>query len=98
MINPLTTILSFVAFLAIISFILQRQQVLICLLSLEAALLSLAYIAATIFSSTVSSHFFYCIVILTFGACEAAVALAVLVMVTRSFGSDIIQSINLNKC
>uniref|UniRef100_A0AAU6QGZ5 NADH-ubiquinone oxidoreductase chain 4L n=1 Tax=Prionospio sp. 6 MH-2023 TaxID=3059274 RepID=A0AAU6QGZ5_9ANNE len=94
----LINLLSFITLLAIFSLISQRRQVLMCLLSLEAVLLSLAFAAATMFSSSTSVHFFYCLVILTFGACEAAVALAILVLITRAFGSDMIQSLNLNKC
>jgi len=91
-------ILSSITVLALLSLISQRHHILICLLSLEAALLSLAFRAALTSSSFSSIHLFYCILILSFGACEAAVALATLVLVSRSFGSDSIQRINLNKC
>uniref|UniRef100_A0AAU6QGY3 NADH-ubiquinone oxidoreductase chain 4L n=1 Tax=Prionospio sp. 4 MH-2023 TaxID=3059272 RepID=A0AAU6QGY3_9ANNE len=83
---------------ALISLIAQRRHVLMCLLSLEAALLSLAFAASIFFSTLSAVNMFYCIVILTFGACEASVALAILVMMSRSTGSDLIKSINLNKC
>uniref|UniRef100_A0AAU6QGH1 NADH-ubiquinone oxidoreductase chain 4L n=1 Tax=Prionospio sp. 3 MH-2023 TaxID=3059271 RepID=A0AAU6QGH1_9ANNE len=83
---------------ALISFIMQRQHILMCLLSLEAALLSLAFTAGILSTTLSSMSMFYCVVILTFGACEASLALAILVMVSRSTGSDLIKSINMNKC
>uniref|UniRef100_A0AAU6QG79 NADH-ubiquinone oxidoreductase chain 4L n=1 Tax=Prionospio sanmartini TaxID=3050092 RepID=A0AAU6QG79_9ANNE len=92
------SMLSPITFFALISFISQRRHVLMCLLSLEAALLSLAFTASILFSTLSAVNMFYCVVILTFGACEASVALAVLVMMSRSTGSDLIKSINLNKC
>ena len=68
-----------------------------CLLRLEAILLSLAF-GISVGISSLNIEFFYCIVILTFGACEAGVALAILVIISRSFGADLIRSINTNKC
>uniref|UniRef100_A0AAU6QFX9 NADH-ubiquinone oxidoreductase chain 4L n=1 Tax=Prionospio sp. 7 MH-2023 TaxID=3059275 RepID=A0AAU6QFX9_9ANNE len=93
---PLT--LMFISALALCAFISQRQHVLMCLLSLEATVLSLAFALTILAAPLQNADLFYCIVILSFGACEAALALAVLVIVTRSFGSDLINSINLNKC
>ena len=92
----LSTVISFLPIIALITFVSQRNHVLMCLLSLEAVVLSLAFIAAILSPS--STYRFFCIIILSFGACEAGVALAVLVIVTRSFGSDLIKSINLRKC
>uniref|UniRef100_A0AAU6QFU9 NADH-ubiquinone oxidoreductase chain 4L n=1 Tax=Prionospio sp. 1 MH-2023 TaxID=3058460 RepID=A0AAU6QFU9_9ANNE len=91
-------IFSFITLLALLSFIIQRHHVLMCLLSLEATLLSLAFGITIISASSNAVDMFYCIVVLSFAACEAAVALAVLVVVTRSFGSDLINSVNTNKC
>jgi len=97
MITQIIYLFSFITLLCLISFITQRNHILICLLALEAIILSLACSIALSYLSS-SFIFFYCILILSFGACEAAVALAVLVSITRSYGSDLIQSINLNKC
>lgn len=41
---------------------------------------------------------YYCLVVLTFGACEASVALAVLVLITRSYGRDMLSALRLRKC
>uniref|UniRef100_A0AAU6QGT1 NADH-ubiquinone oxidoreductase chain 4L n=1 Tax=Aurospio banyulensis TaxID=3050091 RepID=A0AAU6QGT1_9ANNE len=95
---PTISIVVLISFFALLSFISQRHHVLMCLLSLEATLLSLAFGLTIINSPLQSVDMFYCIIILSFGACEAAVALAVLVIVTRSYGSDMLSSLNTNKC
>uniref|UniRef100_A0AAU6QGV1 NADH-ubiquinone oxidoreductase chain 4L n=1 Tax=Prionospio sp. 2 MH-2023 TaxID=3059270 RepID=A0AAU6QGV1_9ANNE len=89
---------TFITLFALLSFVMQRHHVLMCLLSLEATLLSLAFGITIMNASPTSMDMFYCVVILSFAACEAAVALAVLVVITRSFGSDLINSVNTNKC
>jgi NADH:ubiquinone oxidoreductase subunit K len=68
------------------------------LLSLEAIILSLALLLTIINSSPHSLEFFYCLIILTFGACEARVALAILVRISRTYGNDIINTLSINKC
>ena len=98
MLIKLPYILILISILALIAFISQRHHVLICLLRLEATILSLAFALTILFAPLQNIDLFYCIIILTFAACEAAVALAVLVIITRSFGSDLINSVNLNKC
>uniref|UniRef100_A0AAU6QGA8 NADH-ubiquinone oxidoreductase chain 4L n=1 Tax=Prionospio multibranchiata TaxID=3050093 RepID=A0AAU6QGA8_9ANNE len=97
MISTLLPLLA-ITFFSLMSFVCQRQHILMCLLSLEAALLSLAFTSTIVFATLNSLDMFYCIIILTFGACEAAVALAVLVTVTRTCGSDLIKAVNMNKC
>ena len=39
-----------------------------------------------------------CLVILTLGAAEARIALALLASITQRFGSDMIKSLSINKC
>jgi len=38
------------------------------------------------------------IILLTFGACEARLGLSIIVIISRSYGSDILNSITINKC
>ena len=94
----LSFILIAVSIFGLVSFITQRHHILICLLRLEATVLSIAFAIALLSSSLSFSFLFYRVIILTFGACEAAVALAVLVIITRTFGADLVSSVNLNKC
>lgn len=38
------------------------------------------------------------VIILTIGACEARLGLSILVIMSRSYGSDLIKSVSTNKC
>jgi len=38
------------------------------------------------------------IILLTFGACEASLGLRIIVLMSRSYGSDMIKSLRINKC
>ena len=79
----------------IISFMSQRQHLLMCLLGLEGILLSLIFIYFT-FSSP--GDLFILFSILRFAACEARLGLSCLVMIVRSFGSDIFSCLRGCKC
>lgn len=98
MLLNLTNLFYLIIFLTLLSLVSQRFHILMCLLRLEATLLSLAFSITYSTAQLSQLDLFYCIVILSFGACEAAVALAVLVSITRAFGRDTIKSVNINKC
>ena len=83
---------------AIFTLISQRHHILIALLSLEAIILSLAFLITLGASSPHSLELFYCLIILTFGACEASIALAILVSISRTYGNDMIRTLAINKC
>lgn len=38
------------------------------------------------------------IIILTFGACEARLGLRIIVLISRTYGSDKLNSLTINKC
>nr|YP_010502219.1 NADH dehydrogenase subunit 4L [Leocrates chinensis]UXC96464.1 NADH dehydrogenase subunit 4L [Leocrates chinensis] len=79
---------------AITTMALQRHHILMCLLALEGMILMLlAFII-----SVSSMELFLSLVILTMGACEASLGLACLVLMTRSFGNDMIASLTSSKC
>ena len=79
-------------------FILNKNHLLISLLYLESFMLALVLllpISYTIFSScTIHSS----VVILSIAACEARIGLALIVAISRTYGSDIINILSLNKC
>nr|YP_002456418.1 NADH dehydrogenase subunit 4L [Sipunculus nudus]ACJ11899.1 NADH dehydrogenase subunit 4L [Sipunculus nudus] len=79
--------------LTLFTFMLTRKQLLMALLSLEATMLALTLLLA----HTSPSHTLSIITLLTMAACEASVGLAVLVLMTRTAGSDTLTSLNLNK-
>nr|QVX31166.1 NADH dehydrogenase subunit 4L [Drieschia cf. elegans BG-2021] len=78
--------------------VIQRTHILMTLLALEAMILNLMLLALTVNSSSSFSDLFLAMIILTFGACEAALGLACLVKMTRSFGNDSISSSSLSSC
>lgn len=96
MIYPINFFFGVIVLLALFSFFSQFFRFLIVLLSFEVAVLSLALMTSVFgfFPLEVFGGF----VILTFGACEAAVGLALLVLMRRRCGSDIISQLNVNKC
>lgn len=98
MIIKILPLISLITIIALFNFVLQRKHILIALLSLEASILRLALLITLSYASSAFSELFICLVILTLGACEARVALALLVLISRSFGSDMIKSISINKC
>lgn len=79
-------------------FLLNKKHLLISLLYLESFILALVllYPIATIQTSAYLIH--YRIILLATGACEARIGLALIVIIMRTYGSDIINSISLNKC
>nr|YP_009871087.1 NADH dehydrogenase subunit 4L [Siphonosoma cumanense]QKS32599.1 NADH dehydrogenase subunit 4L [Siphonosoma cumanense] len=76
-----------------LSLLAHRRQFLMALLFLEALALSLATLA----SFSTYSNLFMILIILTFAACEASLGLALLVVMTRSFGSDLLLNLTNNK-
>nr|YP_010700915.1 NADH dehydrogenase subunit 4L [Rhynchospio aff. asiatica ZW-2021]WCI21130.1 NADH dehydrogenase subunit 4L [Rhynchospio aff. asiatica ZW-2021] len=86
------------ALASLMNFVAQRKFILMALLSLEATILNLALAITITASSGASNETFFCFIILTLGACEASVALAILVLITRSYGADTIKSFSINKC
>lgn len=90
--------LSLCALFCILSIISQRTHILITLLSLEAIILNLIILSLFIYSSFSYISLFLVIILLTFGACEAALGLACLVKITRTYGNDLISSSHLNSC
>lgn len=95
---PLTLIIQFSFFATSIAFIYQNEHLLISLLCLEGIILTLVLLLPISLYVTQIIIPTIRIVILTFGACEARLGLRLIVFISRSYGSDIIKSITLNKC
>lgn len=54
--------------------------------------------AATIFGAPSQFNIIIILVIITLAACEARLGLALIVIITRSYGSDTIKLLSINKC
>nr|YP_007625492.1 NADH dehydrogenase subunit 4L [Ovis ammon]YP_009757394.1 NADH dehydrogenase subunit 4L [Ovis ammon ammon]AOS85525.1 NADH dehydrogenase subunit 4L [Ovis ammon darwini]WEW64822.1 NADH dehydrogenase subunit 4L [Ovis ammon karelini]WEW64913.1 NADH dehydrogenase subunit 4L [Ovis ammon polii]WEW73321.1 NADH dehydrogenase subunit 4L [Ovis ammon severtzovi]ADI57783.1 NADH dehydrogenase subunit 4L [Ovis ammon] len=79
--------------------LMYRSHLMSSLLCLEGMMLSL-FILATLM--ILNSHFTLAsmmpIILLVFAACEAALGLSLLVMVSNTYGTDYVQNLNLLQC
>lgn len=96
----ITTLNIIVAFIvALLGILVYRSHLISSLLCLEGIILSL-FILATIISLNINftNSFIFPVVLLVFAACEAAVGLALLVMVSNTYGMDYVHNLNLLQC
>jgi len=82
----------------VLSFILQQDHLLISLLTLEGLILSLVVLLPTSLSVSHIALNIISILIITLRACEASLGLALLVCMSRYFGTDKVSSNSLIKC
>nr|AST24171.1 NADH dehydrogenase subunit 4L [Proechimys longicaudatus] len=86
----------------IISFMgvmIYRSHMMSSLLCLEGMMLSLFILGTiTMLNLQYTSSFSTPITLLVFAACEAAVGLALLVMISNTYGIDYVQNLNLLQC
>nr|AKE35588.1 NADH dehydrogenase subunit 4L [Uropsilus sp. 5 FT-2015] len=84
---------------SLLGLLLYRSHLMSTLLCLEGMMLSL-FILSTIL--ILNLHFTLAsmapIILLVFAACEAAVGLSLLVMVSNTYGVDYVQNLNLLQC
>nr|YP_010408192.1 NADH dehydrogenase subunit 4L [Brachylagus idahoensis]URF22700.1 NADH dehydrogenase subunit 4L [Brachylagus idahoensis] len=90
----------FLAFtLALLGMLVYRSHLMSSLLCLEGMMLSLfILITLTALNTHFTLSFMFPIILLVFAACEAAVGLALLVMVSNTYGMDYVQNLNLLQC
>jgi len=86
-----------IIFRAYISLFLERGHLLLVLLLLEAVMLGLfSYLIFGLFAGL--RNLYLCLVLIRFGACEAAVGLSLLVSLIRSHGNDFVSSLSIYEC
>nr|UPH84166.1 NADH dehydrogenase subunit 4L [Phocoena phocoena] len=85
--------------MSLVGLLMYRSHLMSALLCLEGMVLSL-FILMTL--TILNSHFTLAnmvpIILLVFAACEAAIGLALLVMVSNTYGTDHVQNLNLLQC
>nr|ATB18451.1 NADH dehydrogenase subunit 4L [Proechimys quadruplicatus] len=91
------TIMAFaVSFMGVMIY---RSHMMSSLLCLEGMMLSLFILGTTtMLNLQHTSSFSVPIMLLVFAACEAAVGLALLVMISNTYGIDYVQNLNLLQC
>nr|WAL35451.1 NADH dehydrogenase subunit 4L [Ochotona hyperborea] len=96
----ITTLNIMVAFMvALLGMFVYRSHLMSSLLCLEGMMLSL-FMLTTIVSLNMNftTSFMFPVILLVFAACEAAVGLALLVMVSNTYGMDYVHNLNLLQC
>nr|YP_009489705.1 NADH dehydrogenase subunit 4L [Falcidens halanychi]AWH02141.1 NADH dehydrogenase subunit 4L [Falcidens halanychi] len=96
MIEYLVVVGFFMMVVSLVALGIQNNHLLNCLLSLEMLLLSMVFIVFLALSVKMLD-FLFPLVLLTFGACEASMGLALLVVILRSQGNDFMLS-SMYKC
>lgn len=86
---------SLITISSLINFIKQRRHILICLIALEGVILTIGLIYIIQRSEL---ELFVLFILFTFGACEASLGLACLVIIIRSFGDDNFKVLRGIKC
>nr|YP_009158948.1 NADH dehydrogenase subunit 4L [Eozapus setchuanus]AIG99662.1 NADH dehydrogenase subunit 4L [Eozapus setchuanus] len=85
--------------LALLGALLYRSHMMSTLLCLEGMMLSIFVLSSI---NALNSHnilsFMLPVVILVFAACEAAIGLALLVMISNTYGNDYVQNLSLLQC
>nr|ATB18516.1 NADH dehydrogenase subunit 4L [Proechimys steerei] len=98
----MTSILFNMTMAFIVSFMgvmIYRSHMMSSLLCLEGMMLSLFILGTTtMLNLQHTSSFSMPIMLLVFAACEAAVGLALLVMISNTYGIDYVQNLNLLQC
>nr|Q7YEL1.1 RecName: Full=NADH-ubiquinone oxidoreductase chain 4L; AltName: Full=NADH dehydrogenase subunit 4L [Aotus trivirgatus]AAP33903.1 NADH dehydrogenase subunit 4L [Aotus trivirgatus] len=86
-------------FMSLLGLLIYRSHLMSSLLCLEGMMLSL-FIMATLMTLNMHLTLMYMmpIVLLVFAACEAAVGLALLVLISNLYGLDYVQNLNLLQC
>nr|AAB87191.1 NADH dehydrogenase subunit 4L [Notiomys edwardsii] len=97
--TPTTTNILLAFLFSFMGTLIFRSHLMSSLLCLEGMMLSL-FIMMTITALNSQSMIMYAIPItmLVFAACEAAIGLALLAMISNTYGTDYVQNLNLLQC
>nr|AAB87152.1 NADH dehydrogenase subunit 4L [Abrothrix andinus] len=97
--SPTTTNILLASLFPLLGTLIFRSHLMSSLLCLEGMMLSL-FIMMTITALNSQSMIMYVIpiVMLVSGACEAAIGLALLAMISNTYGTDYAQNLNLLQC
>jgi NADH-ubiquinone oxidoreductase chain 4L len=98
MTSPLLYLLPLPLLLIVLLYLSQRTHLLIALLAVEAIVLTLLIFILLSHALVPQRNSFFLFLLLTLGACEARLGLAILVAISRAFGSDLLTTLSLNKC
>jgi NADH-ubiquinone oxidoreductase chain 4L len=98
MYSSILLLLSLLPAVAIFNLISNQKHFLIALLSLEGITLTLVLFVPVSMSTIGAPNLRITVLLLTFGACEARIGLSLIVLISRSHGTDILKSLTISKC
>nr|ARH02776.1 NADH dehydrogenase subunit 4L [Callosciurus notatus]QKN18958.1 NADH dehydrogenase subunit 4L [Callosciurus notatus] len=85
--------------ISLLGMFIYRSHLMSSLLCLEGMMLSMFILSTLmVLNSHFTLSFMMPIILLVFAACEAAVGLALLVMVSNTYGLDYVQNLNILQC
>nr|YP_009424315.1 NADH dehydrogenase subunit 4L [Callosciurus prevostii]ARH02802.1 NADH dehydrogenase subunit 4L [Callosciurus prevostii]QAB46109.1 NADH dehydrogenase subunit 4L [Callosciurus prevostii]QAB46122.1 NADH dehydrogenase subunit 4L [Callosciurus prevostii]QAB46135.1 NADH dehydrogenase subunit 4L [Callosciurus prevostii] len=85
--------------ISLLGMFIYRSHLMSSLLCLEGMMLSMFILTSLmVLNSHFSLSYMIPIILLVFAACEAAVGLALLVMVSNTYGLDYVQNLNILQC
>nr|APH08747.1 NADH dehydrogenase subunit 4L [Glyphostoma sp. JEU-2016] len=93
----LSMLSSFGVLMSLLALSLQYKHLLSILLSLEAITMNL-FVFMFCFSTNISFSGETSLILITLGACEASLGLAILVAIIRAEGNDYVSSFSAHKC
>nr|AOV83580.1 NADH dehydrogenase subunit 4L [Phasianella australis] len=96
-ISALSHLMILGVFMSILALVTQYNHLLNVLLSLEAMVLNLFGLILFQTTTTVALEEYMCLIMITLGACEASMGLAMLVTLIRSHGNDYVSSFSAHK-
>nr|WGH14688.1 NADH dehydrogenase subunit 4L [Dendrobaena tellermanica] len=83
---------------AMLNMLTNSFHFLMTLLSLEGITLTLVMFVIMIMAMSNAPNMSMTILLLTFGVCEASIGLSLMVLMSRSYGTDMLSSLSSNKC
>nr|QGZ10045.1 NADH dehydrogenase subunit 4L [Eisenia spelaea] len=98
MYNSIMFLVFFLPLVAMLNLISNQSHFLMTLLSLEGVTLSLVLFVPLSLSVMEAHNTGLSVLLLTFGACEASIGLSLLVLMSRSYGTDMLNSLTVVKC
>jgi len=96
--SSLFILIQIIPVVTLVAFIIQQHHLLIALLTLEGVTLRIVIVLPLALRINYTSLGLIRIIILSLGACEARLGLALLVLLARSYGSDMVSNLTINKC
>nr|YP_011008842.1 NADH dehydrogenase subunit 4L [Oligobrachia dogieli]WPV72832.1 NADH dehydrogenase subunit 4L [Oligobrachia dogieli] len=76
----------------------QMKHLFMSFLYIETIMLLIIMMSMMSFSMTSQFNMFFLMFFLILSVCEVSISLSLLVLMTRSYGSDLISTLSLNKC